>query len=104
MDKRIRNLWVRALCGSSVAYRKLGIIFLQGKLCRRDRVLARLCLEKAAEMGDEQGYFLCHKAFSKKEMVIDDQSYAEMCRDYRETKNREEKRRLRKYLDIAVRR
>lgn len=101
MDKRIRNLWVRALRGSSAAYRKLGVIFLQGKLCRRDRILARLCLEKAAEMGDEQGYFLYHKTFSKRDKVIDEQSYAEMCRDYRKTRKRGDKRRLRQYLVIA---
>lgn len=101
MDQRIRNLWVRALCGSSAAYRKLGMIFLTGKLCRRDRLLARLCLEKAVEMGDEEGYFLYHKAFSKGDKVIDDQSFAEMCRDYRETGNLREKKRLEKYIVLV---
>lgn len=52
MDKRIRNLWVKALKGNRTAYRKLGIIFLQGAVCKRDRELAKLCLDKAIEMGD----------------------------------------------------
>ena len=47
---------MKALSGSSAAYRKLGCIFIQGKICKKDMLLARLCLDKAAEMGDEKGY------------------------------------------------
>lgn len=101
MEKRVRNLWVKALRGSSAAYRKLGVLFLQGKVCKRDKTLAKLCLEKAAEMGDETGYFLYHRIFSKRKKVIDDLSYEDMLRDYRETKDWKEKRRLRKYLMVA---
>ena len=101
MDKKIRNLWIKALKGSSEAYRNLGVLFLQGKECKKDVELARLCLEKAAEMGDEQGYFLYHRVFSKGKKVIDDRSYEEMRRDYRETKDWREKRRLGRYLAVG---
>lgn len=87
MEKKIRNLWVKALRGSSAAYRKLGVMFLQGKECKRDKALAKLCLDKAMEMGDERGYFLYHRVFSKGKKVIDESSYEEMRRDYRETKD-----------------
>lgn len=100
MNKKIRNLWVKALKGSGKAYRKLGILFLCGEVCEKDRTLARLCLDKAAEMGDEQGYILYHKVFSKGKKVIDDRSYEEMCRDYREMKEWKEKRRLGRYLEM----
>lgn len=103
MNRRIRNLWVQALKGSGAAYRKLGILFLKGKVCKRDRKLAKLCLNKAAEMEDEQGYLLYHKVFSKKKKVIDEQSYREMYRDYLAAESRKEKKRLRKYLEMEER-
>ena len=74
---------------------------MQGEFCRRDRGLAKLCLQKAAEMGDEEGFFLYHKAFSKGDQVIDDQSFAEMCRDYRKTGDLREKKRLEKYIGLV---
>lgn len=101
MEKRVRNLWVKALRGNSAAYRKLGRIFIQGKICKKDMLLAKLCLNKAAEMGDEQGYMLYHKIFYTKEKIIDDLSYEEMRREYRETKSRRKKKWLKKYLEIA---
>lgn len=101
MEKKIRNLWVKALRGSGAAYRKLGVLFLQGKECKRDKALAKLCLDKAMEMGDERGYFLYHRVFSKGKKVIDELSYEEMRRDYRETKDWGEKRRLKKYLAVG---
>lgn len=104
MEKKIRNLWIKALRGSSAAYRKLGVMFLQGKGCKRDKALAKLCLDKAAEMGDERGYFLYHRVFSKGKKVIDELSYEEMRRDYRKTKDWEEKRRLKAYLETGTKR
>lgn len=100
LNKKIRNLWIKALKGSGKAYRELGIIFLKGKTCKRDDQLAKLCLDKAAELGDEQGYLLYHRIFSKNGKVIDDLSYGEMCRDYREAKSWREKRRLKNYLEL----
>lgn len=102
MDKKIRSLLVKALKGSSTAYRKLGIIFLQGKVCKRDKLLAKLCLEKAAEMGDEQGYLLYYRSFLKKKGMIDADSYEDMRRDYYETADRKERRRLKRYLDLMA--
>lgn len=101
MDKRERNLWVKALKGSGKAYRKLGVIFWQGKRCKRDRELARLCLQKAAEMGDERGYFLYHGIFSRGKKIIDDFSYEEMYRDYIRTGDLKEKKRLERYLRLG---
>ena len=105
MDKRIRNLWVKALKGNRTAYRKLGIMFLQGAVCKRDRELAKLCLDKAIEMGDEKSYFLYHKEFSKKKKVIDDRSYEEMRRDYQNAvggKDKEKLEKLEKYLSVRM--
>ncbi len=101
VNGKIRKLLIKALKGNGAAYRKLGIVFLEGKKCKKDRLLAKLCLDKAAEMGDEQGYLLYHREFTRKKKVIDDLSFVEICRDYREAKGRKEKRRLKSYLKIA---
>lgn len=101
MEKSIRNLWVKALSGSSAAYRKLGCLFMQGRICKKDMLLAKLCLNQAAEMGDEQGYLLYHKFFYTKGKIIDDLSYEDMCKEYRETKSRRKKKWLKKYLEVA---
>lgn len=102
MDRQIRNLLVKALKGSGSAYRRLGIAFLQGKRYRPDRQLAYLCLQNAAELGDEKGYFLYHKIFSKKKKVIDDMSYEAMQREYRLTDDFREKKRLALYLKLGT--
>lgn len=104
LKRKIRNLWVKALKGSGKAYRELGILFIRGKACRKDRILARLCLDKAAEMGDEQGYLLYHKLFSGKKKVIDDLSYEDMMRDLQNARSRREKKWLERYLGITERR
>ena len=104
LKRKIRNLWVKALKGSGKAYRELGILFIRGKACRKDRTLARLCLDKAAEMGDEQGYLLYHKLFSGKKKVIDDLSYEDMMRDLQNARSRREKKWLERYLGITERR
>lgn len=100
MKKKIRNLWIKALKGNAVAYRKLAILFLQGKECKKDMALAKLCLDKAAELGDEAGYLIYHRMFSRGKKVIDDLSYRDMRRDYRKTKDWREKRRLGRYLRL----
>lgn len=104
MDKRMQNLWIRALEGSAGAYRKLGICFLRGRRCRKNKRLAGACLRKAAELGDEAGYLLYHRLFSKNKKIIDDRSYAEMCREYRNTDNQKEKKRLARYLSLGTKR
>lgn len=104
MEKKIRNLWIQALKGSGPAYRKLGVLFLQGKECKRDKVLARLCLEKAIEMEDEQGYFLYHRVFSKGKKVIDDSSFEGIYEDYLNTKDWRVRRKLRAYLEVGAKR
>lgn len=102
MNQRIRNLWIRGLCGSGEAYRRLGICFLTGRGCRKDRRLARLCLKQAAELGCEEGYFLYHKLFSSGKRVIDDNSYREMCRAYAAEENQKERRKLQRYLTLGT--
>lgn len=104
MEKTVRNLWAEALKGSGKAYRKLGVIFLQGKRCKKDRELAALCLQKAMKLGDVRGYYLYHMAFSKEKKVIDDVSYEEICRDYHRTWNLKEKIRLFLYLRLGTER
>jgi len=51
----VKKLWKRALVGDGAAFRRLGILFLKGEVCRRDKKAARLCLQKAMEAGDEKG-------------------------------------------------
>lgn len=104
MDKRMRNLWTRALDGSAGAYRKLGICFLQGRRCRKDKKLAGACLRKAAELGDEAAYLLYHRLFSKNKKIIDDRSYAQMRKEYQNTDNQEKKRMLARYLSLGTKR
>lgn len=54
MNRRIRNLWIKGLCGSGEAYRRLGVILLTGRGCRKDCRMARLCLKQSTEMGNER--------------------------------------------------
>lgn len=102
MDMSMRNLWIQALGGSAKAYRKLGICFFRGKWGVKDRKLAKACLEKAAELGDEPAYFLYHKLFSKNKKVVDDASYADMRETYRNTGDSMEKKRLKRYLSLGT--
>lgn len=101
MDKSMQKLWIRALEGNKAAYRKLGILFLKESRGKTDRRLAELCLEKAAELGDEQGYVLYCRMNPGKRTVTDHRSYLEMRRDYLETDNPEEKRKLAAYLGLG---
>lgn len=104
VNKRMKYLSVKALCGSGKAYRKLGILFWTGKGCERDRILAGLCLKHAAELGDEEGYFLYHRLFSKGKKVIDDRSYEELWDEYEREKDQKKKRRLAGYLKLGTKR
>lgn len=101
MDKSMQKLWIRALGGNKAAYRKLGILFLKDSRGKRDRRLAELCLEKAAELGDERGYVLYCRMNPKKRAVTDRRSYLDMRRDYLETENPEEKKKLAVYLGFG---
>ena len=55
MERREKRLWIRALCGRKDAYRMLGVRYLKRGTDRRDRKLAKLCLEKAMELGEIEG-------------------------------------------------
>lgn len=79
----VKKLWKKALVGDGAAFRRLGILFLKGEVCRRDKKAARLCLQKAMEAGDERGYLLYHRLFSRGKEVIDDVSYIQMYQEYR---------------------
>lgn len=103
MNRNIRNLWIKALKGKKEAYRKLGILFLRGEGCPKDRRLAGLCLKKAMEMGDQKSFFLYHGLFSKGKLIIDRKSYEEMYEDYRNETNMKRKRELAGYLKIGKR-
>ena len=102
MNGTIRKYWIRALKGSAGAYRTLGMLFLLGKTCKKDRRLARLCLQKAMEMGDETAYFLYHREFSGNKKVIDDMSYKKMWEEFKAAKNPKEKKRLVMYLNFGT--
>lgn len=102
MNRRIRNLWVKGLQGSADAYYRLGISFLTGQGCRKDRKLARLCLKRSAELGSEDGYLCYHRIFSKGKKVIDDSSYRQMYKEYTREPDQEERRRLREYLSLGT--
>ncbi|MDO4328914.1 MAG: SEL1-like repeat protein [Lachnospiraceae bacterium] len=102
MNRRIRKLWIKGLSGSADAYCRLGILFLNGLGCRRDRKLAGLCLRQAAELGSEEGYLLYHKFFSKGKRIIDNDSYVEIYREYERETDEKKRRKLRKYLNLGT--
>ncbi|MFG6331434.1 MAG: hypothetical protein K1W28_06335 [Lachnospiraceae bacterium] len=102
MERREKRLWIRALCGRKDAYRMLGVRYLKRGTDRRDRKLAKLCLEKAMELGDEIAYLLYHHLFSKGKQVIDDRSYEAFWQQYRKSRSCSERRRLEKYLRLGT--
>lgn len=104
VKKEIRTLWIKGLRGSGEAYRRLGIIFLTGTCCQKDRTLARLCLKQSAELGSEEGYFLYHNMFSKGKKVIDDASYESMWQAYGKEKNWRKRKRIKRYLELGTNR
>lgn len=104
MKRNIRILWKKALRGDSDAYRELGIMLLLGKGCKRDWELAGLCLEKSMDLGNQESYFLYHKAFSRGKQVIDDASYEEIYCDYLGEKDPVKKKELERYLRLGTER
>jgi len=104
MKGKVRKLWIKALKGDNTAYRSLGILLLRGRGCQRDKIAAGLCLRKAMEAGDEQGYLLYHRLFSKGRKVIDDASYIQIYQEYRKSGNRREKKRFGQYLALGTKR
>ena len=101
MKRKMRRLLIQTLEGSSEACFQLGMLLLLGKGCRRARRLGRLFLEKAMDRGSEKAYFCYHHFFSRKEKVIDDDSYEEMRRAYRQAESLEERRMLARYLRLG---
>ena len=99
--RRVRTLWVYALKGSARAYRKLGIYY-QKAIFEKDRILAKACLEKAMELGDENAFFLYHRWFPTGKKVIDDDSYEKIWSEYCQAKNKAEQVRLKKYLHLGT--
>ena len=102
MRNTMQDLWAAALEGNKNAYRKLGIRFWKGSLCRKNEHLAALCFEKAAELGDEKGYYLYGRLCAKKKKMIDDNSYRDMSRDYLASKDRKERKRLLLFLSLGT--
>lgn len=102
MRRRIRDLLVKGMRGGSGAYRELGLRFLRGRGCLRDRELGRLCLKRSMELGDEEAFFLYHRAFSQGKKVIDDHSYAQLCEDYRHAEDGRRRGQLRRYLMLGT--
>lgn len=102
MNRRIKTLWVKALKGDSEAYRRLGMIFLKGRRHRQDHELGALCLRKAMQMGNEKAWFMYHRIFSKGKEVIDSESYAEIYREYKNSKNVFIRKRLCRYLQMGT--
>ncbi|MCD8348662.1 MAG: hypothetical protein LUD16_12115 [Lachnospiraceae bacterium] len=99
--KRIRKTWLRALEQDDPgAFYRLGVYYLK-EFSRRnvccqtlwhrgtshrpepDIRMAHACLKKAMELGSEDGFLLYHRLFSRGKKVIEDDSYAQMVREYR---------------------
>lgn len=102
MNQNEKKLWIKALEGSEKAYRKLGLLYLQTGGSGKDRRLGMLCLKRAMEMGDEKGFLIYHRLFSKGKQVIDDRSYQEMWREYRMAGKGEERKLLKAYLKLGT--
>lgn len=100
MKRSTAVLWIRALRGSKKAYRKLAMLCAWGH--REERILARLCLEKAIEMGDEYSFFLYHRYFPGAGQAIDDFSYKAICDEYVHTLDAVERKKLRRYLKLGT--
>lgn len=104
MGGNVNRLWVKALKGNARAYRHLGILFLKGKGCKRDKRLAKQCLKKAIEAGDEPGYLLYHRLFSRGMQVIDDASYLQIYQEFETAGNQKVKKRFGLYLALGTKR
>lgn len=102
VGRKLTVLWIRALKGSRAAYRELGKLYMKGR--KQEQVLAKLCLEKSMDMGDEESLFIYHAYFARGRKVIDDQSYREMLADYRAASDAAQRRRLKRYLRMGTRR
>ncbi len=102
MKRSVKILWKRALKGNGAAFRKLGIIFLEGKKCNRDVELARLCIKRSMEMGDQKSFFLYHRLFSKGKQVIDDRSYRDIYFEYGKEKEPTKRKKLKEYLNLGT--
>lgn len=103
MKKRIKNLWIEALKGDEHALAELGFALWNGKGCRKNRALARVCLERSAAMGNRSAFFLYHRLFSRGRKVIDDQSYRDIFKEYLEAPGTRSKRELMNYLRLGTR-
>lgn len=103
MERREKTLWVKAMQGSAKAYRKLGAVYLLHGTDKNDRELARMCLKKAMELGDETGYLLYHRLFSRGKKVIDDSSYEDIREEYQTSREMRKKRKLEGYLYLGTR-
>ncbi len=101
MKKKIKKLWIAALKdGEPGVYRKLGKYYLAKK--DDEWIIGKLCLQKAAELGDEKSFWLYHSLFSRGKKVLDDSSYKVFLCEWNMTSNQKEKKRLRKYLELGT--
>lgn len=104
MKNKVKKLLRKALCGECEAYRKLGYCFLEGRGCRKDKQLAKLCLEKSMELGSQKGFLVYHSIFSRGKEVIDDNSYETIYREYIQSRNIKRKTELEWYLKLGTER
>lgn len=104
MNRKMKRLLLEALHGDAAACRKLGLCFLRRRWSRDNRLLAEACLKKSMESGDEEAFFIYHEAFKKGQTCIDDASYRDFCEAYHAADDPEEKRRLKRYLQLGTER
>lgn len=100
INRKVRRLLAGAISGDSRACLELGIRFWKGRGIGRDRKLARVCLKRSMELGNEEGYLIYHRLFSRGKKIIDDASYRDMIREYKNCRDEKEKSKLRKYLRL----
>lgn len=94
MRGKEEKLWFRTLCEDKKAFRKLGKYYFG----RRQKDVAEKCLQKAMELGDEKSFFLYYFYFPQSGPDPDAASYRDMRNEYRETKDKQKRRHLKKYL------
>lgn len=102
MGRWVRKMWIQALEGDASAYRELGIFYLR-RIGGQDKRLSSLCLEKAAELGDEEAFLLLHRIFSRGKQVLDDKTYQQLWSQYLRTEEERERKRLKRYLVLGTR-
>lgn len=80
--RKRRQLWRKAVLGDMDALAMVGAMLYRGG--GKNKRFGKACIKRAMDMGSERAYLIYHRLFSRGKKLIDDPSYEEMVREYRE--------------------